>query len=184
MAILGLNETLVATRIITSTENIPAPITAAAAPIYAGAVIQINQYALDAPDSVKNLALERLFGYLWEVEHVAGRTATNPLIQSGAASILSDWKVRRLGRIDTATATSTEGLTEAQVRQIVQQQIETFINRMVNPVALVGNIDRWEKSKLDDEILYPTEVRDEAKVGNTDKWPKDKLPDDVEYSDA
>ena len=125
MAILTLAQTLQAARIVTSLQNIPTPITATAQPIYDGAVEMINGYASAAPDSAKNLALERLFGYLWEVERTGTRASTDPLIQSGAASVLNRWRTRRAGAIlPTGTPQITGGaggLSEAEVLRLIQE---------------------------------------------------------------
>ena len=90
-----------------------------------GAVGLINVYAPNAPDDQKNLALERLFGWFWEVD-VTGtrRPAGDPLVQSGAASILNRWKTRRAGIIQSVAAISggiSAGLTEEQIIELIQQ---------------------------------------------------------------
>ncbi len=107
MAILTLAQALQAARIVTSTDNIPATITATATPLYEGAVDAINRYASGAPDNTKNLALERLFGYLWEEDRVGGRRSRYPLVDSGAASILTPYRSRRAAAINPTTARST-----------------------------------------------------------------------------
>ena len=107
MAILTLAQALQAARIVTSTDNIPASITATATPLYEGAVDAINRYASGAPDNTKNLALERLFGYLWEEDRTGGRRSRYPLVDSGAASILTPYRTRRAGVINPTTARST-----------------------------------------------------------------------------
>ena len=125
MAVLTLAQTLQVARIVASTSNIPTHITATAQPLYDGSLDMINSYANAAPDAAKNLALERLFGYLWEVERTGSRASADPLIQSGAASILNRYRTRRAGPIQpmpaAAQAAADAGLTEQEVIALIQE---------------------------------------------------------------
>ena len=107
MAILTLAQALQAARIVSSTSNIPTSITATATPLYDASVMLINDYANAAPDTIKNLALERLFGYLWEQDRLDARSSRDPLVESGAASVLSRYRERRAGGILPAAPAAT-----------------------------------------------------------------------------
>ena len=64
----------------------------------------VNQYAPGAPEAVAREALIRVAG--WALESSAGNEETThagALRRSGAASLLSPWKVRRAGAIKVST---------------------------------------------------------------------------------
>ena len=88
MAILTVQQLLVAARIITDATDVPAQTLAVANALYPGCVALINQYAPMASDDVKNLALERLFSWMWESDVQSGGVS-DPLQASGALSLLS-----------------------------------------------------------------------------------------------
>ena len=88
MAILTVQQLLVAARIITDATDVPAQTLAVANALYPGCVALINQYAPMVSDDVKNLALERLFSWMWESDVQSG-DVSDPLQASGALSLLS-----------------------------------------------------------------------------------------------
>ena len=94
MAILTVQQTIIAARILTDADNIPDQVLSVANVLYPGCLALINQYAPLAPDSVKNLALERLFGWMWESD-VQARRVSDPLRASGALPLLASYRVRR-----------------------------------------------------------------------------------------
>ena len=153
MAIMTLAETLQAARVVASTDNIPAETTAAANPLYLGAVGLINIYAPNAPDVQKNLALERLFGWFWAYDQTGSRRpAGDPLVHSGAASILNRWRTRRAGVIRATTIVGdalSSGLTVDDVIKLINQhtgeggggltqtQVDARIDTLVPPAQRV-----------------------------------------------
>ena len=68
MAILTVQQTLLATRVVASIDDIPQSILDVANTLYPGSIQLVDHYAPFAPDSVKNIAIERLFGWLWEAD--------------------------------------------------------------------------------------------------------------------
>ena len=65
------------------------------------ALALINDYAVDAPDDAKNLAMERLVGYLWQMNVPISRKryTSSPFRESGASSALAPWRKHRAGAI-------------------------------------------------------------------------------------
>lgn len=59
----------------------------------------IEAHAPDAPDAVKDEALIRIVGYMYDAPSTA---FTNPLRNSGAAAILLKWRVHRAAGINEA----------------------------------------------------------------------------------
>ena len=162
MAVLTLVQTLQAARVVVSPDNIPASITATAQPIYDGALQMINSYADDAPDAAKNLALERLFGYLWEVERTGSRASTDPLIQSGAASVLNRWRTRRAGAILPTTGTEPPGggLTEAEVDRLIEKHVHDASH--IDQDTIDGRIDVILDAAIPQSRRLPPFDRDNA----------------------
>ena len=87
---------------------------AAAGPLLESAGERVEQYAPRAPQSVKNEALIRFAGYWVEARHRFGAIASETLgpktkgwtvnhadafRRSGAAGLLSSWRIRRAGAI-------------------------------------------------------------------------------------
>lgn len=180
MAVLTLAQTLQASRIVTSTTSIPAVITSTAQPIYDGAVAMINGYANDAPDSAKNLALERLFGYLWEVDRTGRSESSDPLIQSGAASILNRYRTRRAGAIaPAAAATSSGGLTEAEVLRLIQENDQGGgLTAAQVGHRIAADVESWvlqENSGEQVPIGKLDNIENWAHEGDNTEIPRDKL---------
>ena len=117
MAILTVQQLLVAARIITDATDVPAQTLAVANALYPGCVALINQYAPMASDDVKNLALERLFGWMWESDVQSG-DVSDPLQASGALSLLSPHSPGRWQR-ELSTAASLPAITGFAVGDIV-----------------------------------------------------------------
>ena len=131
MAILTVQQLLVAARIITDATNVPAQTLAVANALYPGCVALINQYAPMASDDVKNLALERLFGWMWESDVQSGGVS-DPLQASGALSLLSPHSPGRWQR-ELSTAASLPAITGFTVGDIINVGGELY--------ELVANTD-------------------------------------------
>ena len=57
----------------------------------------VEDEAPDAPTSVKNLAIQRFSAYQHDQPYAArGQSFANAFVNSGAGSVLSRWRVRRL----------------------------------------------------------------------------------------
>ena len=131
MAILTVQQLLVAARIITDATDVPAQTLAVANALYPGCVALINQYAPMASDDVKNLALERLFGWMWESDVQSGGVS-DPLQASGALSLLSPHSPGRWQR-ELSTAASLPAITGFTVGDIINVGGELY--------ELVANTD-------------------------------------------
>ena len=55
----------------------------------------VDAYADGAPDSVKDEAIIRVCAYLYDVAPAMSTAPTNPLMYSGAQSLLSLWRPQR-----------------------------------------------------------------------------------------
>lgn len=93
----------VAIRIVTDPDSVPKPVAVAMQYIRALATEQIAVYAPDAPDGAHDGALVRLAGwyYYYEDDSLGGavNSPVNPILASGAAAILSQWRVHNAGVI-------------------------------------------------------------------------------------
>lgn len=69
----------------------------------------IIDYAGGAPDSVHDMALVRLVGYLYDSDPADPRASTNPMLASGAAPLLSPWKIHRALSISEGGAEPSGG---------------------------------------------------------------------------
>ena len=93
----------VAIRAATAADQVPDEVSMVLGFLVPAAVEIIEHFAPEAPQSVKDAALIRLAGWLWDAE------PTDPSIGrglqvSGAAPLLSRWRVHRAGAIGTADA--------------------------------------------------------------------------------
>lgn len=93
---IDVADVAVSLRLATEKANVPAPVTVVlGAVVSAGAEI-IVRHAPQAPDAVLNLALIRICGYLYEADPTrSARGQENALRTSGAAALLSQWRVHR-----------------------------------------------------------------------------------------
>lgn len=81
---------------VSATDSVAASDAMAAA--FLGCKAAVERYAPDAPAAVLDLALCRLLAYEWYQDgRVVPRGYANSLIQSGAAGLLSAYRVRRGG---------------------------------------------------------------------------------------
>ena len=98
------NELAVALRITTDPDTDPdAAIKTTLQFLIATAKAHILHYAPAAPDAVHDGSLVRLVGFLYDVD-ATDRVALNPLMNSGAASMLQPWRDHRIGVIGAADA--------------------------------------------------------------------------------
>lgn len=96
-------------RISTDPEGtIPAAQATALKFLAAGAKSAILTYAPDAPDEIHDLALSRLAGFLYDND--ADTRITNPMQVSGAAALLSQYRVHNVGVIGGEDLAPTGGL--------------------------------------------------------------------------
>ena len=180
MAILTLQQALQAARIVASTANIPGTVIAVATPMYNGALAMINRRAPDAPDDIKNLALERLFSYLWEVNAAGARAAADPLRTSGAASVLAPYIVRRAAILSPDTTIrelgDVMGINQDEVLALIANWAEAGnsepipASKLVNAPSGGGGLSQ---SEVDSRVQMG--VADWAEEGNTDDIPLSKL---------
>ena len=91
-------EVAVAIRAASDKDAVPAPVAAVIAFIAAAAVELVNRYAPEAPEAVGNMAVVRVAGWMWDSEPGDARLGA-ALEQSGAASLLSQWRVHRAGML-------------------------------------------------------------------------------------
>ena len=101
------SDATVAIRAAADAEAIPGPIAATVAFLFPAAVAIILEYAPKAPNDVHNAALIRLLGWLYDADP-ADPALGRALSVSGAAALLSQWRIHRAGAI---TATDTGGDT-------------------------------------------------------------------------
>ena len=92
-------------RAATDSTSVPAPVALALSFLVPAAKDMIEQYAPGAPGEVMDTALVRLAGYLYDMGPESARLS-NPLVNSGAAAILAQWRVHRAGVINPTTATT------------------------------------------------------------------------------
>ena len=178
MAILTLQQALQAARIVASTANIPGTVIAVATPMYNGALAMINRRAPDAPDDIKNLALERLFSYLWEV-NAAGARAVDPLRTSGAASVLAPYIVRRAAILSPDTTIrelgDAMGINQDEVLALIANWAEAGNSEPIPASKLVNAPSGGGLSQSEVDSRVQMGVADWAEEGNTDDIPLDKL---------
>ena len=103
-----------AIRVATDADQVPEPAAALLGWLIPAATAMVVDYAPDAPDSVHNIGLIRLVGWMYDSDPTESVTS-NPLLVSGAGSMLSRWRVHRAGLVlgaqpgDTPTPTPTPG---------------------------------------------------------------------------
>ena len=64
--------------------------------LFATASALVTKYAPLAPDAIQNEAVIRCGAYLYDSDPADARAVRSPLPLSGAAAILSPWRVQRL----------------------------------------------------------------------------------------
>lgn len=99
------SQVAVAIRAAPDVDNVPPSIEIVLEYLISASKAIITKYAPAAPNDVQNMALIRLVGYLYDNDadnNVSRSSAsTNSLQFSGAASLLSQWRVHRAGVIET-----------------------------------------------------------------------------------
>ena len=68
--------------------------------LLANATLEVEAYASTAPDTIKEEAIIRLCGYRFNLFVREGAGFANSFTNSGAASILKKYKIRRCGLIN------------------------------------------------------------------------------------
>ena len=94
-------EATVAIRAATDPDAIAAPVAAVVGYLFAAAEAMVELYAPNAPDAVHNAALIRLLGWMYEADPTDVRMGRAMQV-SGAAPLLSQWRVHRAGAIGQA----------------------------------------------------------------------------------
>ena len=77
------------------------------------AVAEVEHYAPAAPGSVQDEAAIRIAGWLYDRSPAETRGG-NPLVQSGAAHLLSRWRTRAVATPSGSAATATLGCTSSE----------------------------------------------------------------------
>lgn len=101
-ATITVAEALVAIRVHTSTTEVAQPgVAATAAELFPAAVALCERWQgrTDVPADIINAAVVRVFGYLWDSDPAQRGTDGAVMAQSGAASLIGLFKVRRAGLI-------------------------------------------------------------------------------------
>ena len=94
---ISVAELAVAVRIATTeTETLQAGQQAVIARLLVVATEAVSRYCPNAPDSVLDEAVVRMVGYLFDLAPEEARRVADPLRLSGAASLLSPWRRRRI----------------------------------------------------------------------------------------
>ncbi|MYA99310.1 MAG: hypothetical protein F4118_10560, partial [Acidimicrobiaceae bacterium] len=87
----------------------------------------IENYADAAPDAIKDEALIRLAGFLYDAPNVA---YANALTGSGAASLLLPYRTHRAGIVEssggTVRAPSTQGVDVDEVNDLIDERVEDW----------------------------------------------------------
>jgi len=96
----------VAIRAATDADAVPAPVQTTLGFLMPAATAIILQYAPSAPDDVHNAALIRLLGWLFEADPTDSRIS-RAIQVSGAAPLLSQWRVHRAGLVEGQSAPGT-----------------------------------------------------------------------------
>lgn len=97
----------VAIRAATSAENVDPAVNTVIGYLYAACVALVEEYAPEAPDSVHNIALIRLLGWMYDTDPT-DPSLGRAMMVSGAAPLLGQWRVHRAGVIgDTDAAGGT-----------------------------------------------------------------------------
>ena len=81
----------IALRLHATGETLDADVSAILTRILAAAVAEVDAYASDAPQTVKDEAAIRFSGWLYDRAPVGGRMAENGFALSGARALLSTW---------------------------------------------------------------------------------------------
>ena len=93
---IDVADVALAIRAITDKTNIPTQIETVLQQIVDAGSALVEHHAPQAPDDILNLALIRVCGYLYEADPTrAPRGREDPLRTSGAAALLSAWRVHR-----------------------------------------------------------------------------------------
>jgi len=99
-ASISLQDALVAARIATSADDIPAPVATAGKVLYDASKAAAERYAPQAPEAALDAALVRMLAYLWQLDSAANpRGYQSALRNSGAAGELAAYRKRRAGLI-------------------------------------------------------------------------------------
>jgi hypothetical protein len=80
----------------TATDTIPDETRAELQRLLTLAGAQVTAFAPDAPDAAHDEAVVRLCGWLYDTDPAAGQRGADPLSLSGAAGVLSRWRLQRL----------------------------------------------------------------------------------------
>lgn len=100
---LSLSDALLANRIITDADNVPAQITTIGNVLLPAVCMIIETYAPTAPTDVCNAAAVRLFGWMYDADPIEGRNA-RALHVCGAAAILQGFREHRAVAISPEAA--------------------------------------------------------------------------------
>jgi len=82
---------------------LPAAVQVALDVLFPAAIAMVERYAPEAPDDIHNAAVVRLLGWMWDSEPGLATSRTG-IVASGAAAVMSMWRVHRASAVDEPAA--------------------------------------------------------------------------------
>jgi len=125
--------------------------------VHAAATAMVEKYAPHAPEAIQNQALVVLAGYVFDAPLTEGVRNVLPsmLRNSGAASMLSQWRGHRLGTTGAATGAAPGaggggggGVSSLEI-QTLRDQITALGNSLVARITALEGADTVEQSDID-----------------------------------
>ena len=92
------DEVAVGIRAATNENQVPQPVSTLLHFLVPAGKAIVEEYAPKAPDSVLDMALIRVVGWMYDADPAEAITS-NPLLMSGAGAILARWRVHRAGQV-------------------------------------------------------------------------------------
>jgi len=89
----------VAIRAAASGATLPASTQVALNVLFPAATSMVERYAPEAPDAIHDAAVVRLLGWMWDSEPAMATSRTG-IVASGAAAVLSMWRVHRASAVE------------------------------------------------------------------------------------
>lgn len=91
-------EVAVAIRAATDANQVPEAVSTVMGFLVTAAVAMVEEHAPEAPEAVANAAVIRIAGFLYDSDP-AQAGGQEPMRQSGASALLSQWRIHRVGPV-------------------------------------------------------------------------------------